>query len=293
MKVLITGATGFIGAALCGEMLEHGHDVTAIIRPESHRKDRIPGGVRIAALPLDRISELEGQFDLCYHLAWNGSSGSERNDFDMQIINIRYTADMLRTAKRLGCWKFVGAGSQAEYGIVRGRCREDEATNPFMMYGAAKLSAYHMGRLVAEQEKLRFVWPRIYSVYGPGENGGTLMSYLLDCLRRGVPAELSPCGNMWDFLYISDCAKALRMLGENEDAEGVYNVSAGKPALLKDFVCRAKAAVNSAAEIQFGAKAADPGHTFWLEPDVSRLHDIGFRCDVEFEEGVRRKWNGN
>jgi len=289
MRVLITGATGFIGSALCREMLEHGHEITALLRPDSQRKNKVPDEVKVIELPLDRVSELEGRFDLCYHLAWNGSSGNERNDFDIQLNNVQYTVDVIRTAKRVGCRKFVGAGSQAEYGIVRGPCREDKPTEPFMMYGAAKLSAYHMGRLVAAQEGIQFVWPRIYSVYGAGENPGTLMSYLLDCLQNGTPAELSPCENMWDFMYITDCVKALRMLGESENTEGVYNVSAGNPALLKSFVDRAKAVINPLAEIRFGAKESDPNRTFWLEPDVTRLRETGFRCEVEFEDGVRRK----
>ncbi len=289
MNVLITGATGFIGAALCCEMLNSGHNVTAVTRPNSPKRDKLPSGVSVVELELDKITELTGSYDVCYHLAWNGSSGNARNDFDIQMSNIKYTADVIRTAKRLGCQKFIGAGSQAEYGVVNGVCDENMAPNPFMMYGAAKLASFHMGRIVALQEEISFVWPRIYSVYGVGENEGTLISYLVDCLKNNIKAELSPCENMWDFMYITDCTKALRILGEVKKTDGIYNVSAGKPRLLKEFVNEARAVINPNAEIEFGAKTADPKRTFWLEPNVEKLFKLGFECEVEFKEGIRRK----
>ena len=183
MRVLITGATGFIGVALCKEMIKNGNEVTAIIRENSSKKSKLPKEVKIVELSLDKLNKFNGSYDLMYHLAWNGSSGNDRNDFDMQYSNIKYTIEAIKLAKRCTCKKFIGAGSQAEYGVVHGEAKEDETIcKPFMMYGAAKLAAYHMGKIVAEQEEISFVWPRIYSVYGPGENEGTLISYLVKTL---------------------------------------------------------------------------------------------------------------
>ena len=195
MRVLITGATGFIGVALCKEMIKNGNEVTAIIRENSNKKSKLPKEVKIVELSLDKLNEFNGNYDLMYHLAWNGSSGNDRNDFDMQYSNIKYTIEAIKLAKRCTCKKFIGAGSQAEYGVVHGEAKEDETIcKPFMMYGAAKLAAYHMGKIVAEQEEISFVWPRIYSVYGPGENEGTLISYLVKTLKEGKCIGLFPEG---------------------------------------------------------------------------------------------------
>ena len=289
MRVLITGATGFIGSALCQEMLDNGHYVTAVVNPESKRKDKIPDGVSLIELSLHDINKLSGSYDICYHLAWNGASGDSRNDFSIQLSNIKYTADLVKKAKELGCSKFIGAGSQAEYGVVRELCDEYHSTNPFMMYGAAKLASYHMGKVVAEQQKISFVWPRIYSVYGVGENSGTLLSYLIDCLKEDKPAELSACENMWDFIYITDCVKALRLLGENADSNGIYNISSGNPKILKSFVNSVKEIVNPDGIVIFGAKSTEHERTFWLDPDVSKIKTVGFVSEVEFEEGIRRR----
>lgn len=290
MNVIITGATGFIGTALCKEMINNGHSVTAIVRPNSQKIGKLDNKVSIVELALDELDKLGGDYDLFYHLAWNGSSGADRNDFDIQNSNIKYTAEAIKAAKRCRCKKFIGAGSQAEYGVVHGICKEDSTVpNPFMMYGAAKLSSYHIGKVLADQLGISFVWPRIYSVYGVGENDGTLISYLIKTLKYGETAELSSCENMWDFMYITDCVRALRMLGESEKADGIYNVSAGKSRLLKEFVKEIKDIIDSDGKVNFGIKKVDKKRTFWLEPDVSRLRSIGFRCKIRFNKGIQHK----
>ncbi len=292
MNVLITGATGFIGTALCEEFVHNGHNVTAVIRPNSYKKKRLLKDVNVIELSIDKLSELTGSYDLFYHLAWNGSSGDERNDFEIQNSNIQYTADAIRAAKRCGCRKFIGAGSQAEYGVVHGLCNEDTTVpNPFMMYGAAKLASYHMGRVLAEQLEISFVWPRIYSVYGVGENEGTLISYVIKTLKEGGIPELSSCENMWDFMYITDCVRALKILGEKDlsnNEQYIYNVSHGEPKMLKIFVERIRDIISPSANLKFGVKSLNVDRTFWLNPDIIHLKEAtGFMPEVSFDDGIR------
>ena len=301
MKVVITGATGFIGTALCGEMLHNGHEVVAVIRPESKKKEKLHfsdgemSRLEIIEIGLDELSGLAeqvGKADVFYHLAWNGSAGAAREDFDIQHTNIGYMADAIRAAVKCGCKKLVGAGSQAEYGVVRGVAKEDETVpHPFMMYGAAKLAAYQMGQVLAKQLGIKLVWPRIYSVYGVGENPGTLVNYVMETLQKGGVPELSPCENMWNFMYITDCVRALRILGETEEAEGIYHVASEDTRLLKGFVEGVRDIVAPGSELQFGAKSSNLERTFWLEPDVSRLKELRFGCEVCFEDGIRQKLN--
>lgn len=293
MRVIITGATGFIGVTLCKEMLDKGYNVTAIVRPNSQKKDRLPKVVNIIELSLDKLNELQGKYDLFYHLAWNGSSGNDRDDFEMQYSNIKYTAEAIRAAKRCGCKKFIGAGSQAEYGLVSGMANEEATVpNPFMMYGAAKLASYSMGKVLSEQLNISFIWARIYSVYGALQNEGTLISYVVKTLKEGRAPELSSCENMWDFMHVSDCASALRVIGEKENSRGLYNISTGKPKLLKQFVKEIRDIVNPNVQLRFGGIKTDMKKSFWLEPDVNKLKKCGFECKYDFKEGLNKYLEG-
>ena len=304
MHSIVTGASGFLGAALCRELLDQGGYVTAVLRPDSPNKEKImrmshersgcQSRLEVVETRLDRLEDLwkvhHIRADVFYHLAWNGSAGPAREDFDIQYTNIGYTAQAVRTAKECGCRKFVGAGSQAEYGVIHRKAVEAETVpHPFMMYGAAKLASYQMGRVLAGQLGISFVWPRIYSVYGVGENSGTLVNYVMDSLRAGKMPELTPCENMWNFMYVSDCAKALRMLGESGESEGIYHVASKDTRRLREFVEEIRDIAAPGAEIGFGKKEAQAERTFWLEPDVGRLDETGFACEVSFEDGIRRK----
>jgi UDP-glucose 4-epimerase len=289
VDIILTGATGFLGTALCRELKENGHTVTAIIRPESSEKAEFLEADNRVVLPLNNLEQLSGNYQVFFHLAWNGSGGEGRNDYHTQLENLIYMEKALEAAKNCGCHKFIGAGSQAEYGVIHERTTEYKTVPaPSMMYGAAKLSCLHMGRVLAEQLGISFVWPRIYSVYGPRKNDPTLLGYVARTLRAGKVPELSSCENMWDFMYITDFARAMRMLAEKPETEGIYHIASGKTGKLKHFVEQLRDAVRPGIELGFGMKQTDPNRTFWLEPDVSRLEALGFQCMTSFDNGI---WN--
>ena len=145
-----------------------------------------------------------------------------------------------------------------------------------------------MGRILAKQIGIQFVWPRIYSVYGVGENSGTLISYLIETLKKGETPQLSPCENMWNFLYIDDCVRILAALGKSEEAEGIYNVASDDTRLLKEFVTELRDIVAPSAKLNFGARTADEKRTFWLEPDIGKMEKIVKLKYLSFAEGIRR-----
>lgn len=284
----MTGATGFLGQALCRELTENRHKVTAVVRPESAEKSKSLAADRTVLLSLGELESLEGEYDVFIHLAWNGSGGDARNDYRAQLQNLLYMEKALKAAAQCGCRRFIGAGSQAEYGVIHGTAREGEAVpSPFMMYGAAKLACLHMGRVLAAQLGITFIWPRIYSVYGPRENDPTLLGYVAATLRDGKVPELSHCENMWDFMYITDFARAVRLLAEYPEAEGIYHVASGDQRKLREFVTEMRDIINPGAELKFGAKKTDKKRICWLEPDISRIQGLGFECRMPFAEGIR------
>lgn len=305
MKCIVTGATGFIGTALCRELLAAGNEVYAVVRENSKKKyklislveenTKVKNLLRLIPLEIDDLDKLSKDYDIkadvFFHLAWNGSSGADRDDYTIQMKNVQYMETVIRAAKACGCKRIIGAGSQAEYGVVLGVAKESETVpNPFMMYGAAKLAAYQMGQVLAKQLEIDLIWPRIYSVYGVGENSGTLVNYVIDTLLKGEEPQLSQCENMWNFLYISDCVNMLISLAQKAAVEpGIYHIASHDTRLLKDFVTSIRDIVAPKMTLGFGVKKSDPDRTFWLEPDISKIESISDSCEISFEEGIRKK----
>ena len=149
-RAVVTGPTGAVGRALLDRLLSEGVEVLAICRPGSLRSADIPKHPLLtkAAAGLEDYAALaEGTgtvgapwdepWETFYHLAWEGTTGQERNDTSLQLSNAARTLDAVRLAKRLGCTAFVGAGSQAEYGPFEGRLSPDTPAFPRTGYGVA------------------------------------------------------------------------------------------------------------------------------------------------------------
>lgn len=120
-KIVVTGATSMIGVALIEVCLKHNIEVHAIIRPGTNRQDRIikDDNVHYHLSSLDdllNIQDLPSDCDVFYHFAWAGTDRIQRDDPEVQSQNIKYALDSVKLAKKCGCSKYIGAGSQAEYG---------------------------------------------------------------------------------------------------------------------------------------------------------------------------------
>ena len=122
-KVVVTGANGFLGTALCGELVHDGVEVFAIVKDESENISKIENlpGIKIVYCDLCDFRDLgrkiqDKDIDVFYHFAWSGSAGSLRGDAEVQISNIRYCCDAVKAASKLGCKKFVFASSVEIYG---------------------------------------------------------------------------------------------------------------------------------------------------------------------------------
>jgi nucleoside-diphosphate-sugar epimerase len=121
-KIVITGATGMIGSAIIRQALENDIEVLCIVRKDTNRFGNIPKSEKIKILFADlseyAFLDTSEKYDVFFHLAWDKTFGTSRDDVDIQLQNIQFTLDAVRLAQRLGCSVFVGAGSQAEYGVV-------------------------------------------------------------------------------------------------------------------------------------------------------------------------------
>ena len=293
-RVLMTGGTGAVGTALIAELLESGAQVTVLCRKDSPRLSALPVHERLKVrfCSLSELARLDNggneTYDAFYHLGWEGTTGSGRNDMTLQCSNIRYALDAVSAAKRFGCRVFVGAGSQAEYGRTEGRLSPRLAAFPENGYGAAKLSAGHMTRLACRNEGIRHVWCRILSVYGPNDGNSMIMTALKAYLRGEEPA-FTKGEQMWDYLCSFDAARALRRLGESGIDGKVYVLGSGKARQLSEYIRVIRDTAAPGHALRLGEVPYAPGQVMHLEADISELtEDTGWKPEISFEEGIRR-----
>lgn len=294
-RVIISGATGAIGTALIGELIQNHTEVLVLYREGSKRNHAIPEHplVRRKYLSLNEFAEAENDtgktWDVFYHLAWEGTSGPGRNDMYMQNRNVKYALDAVNLAKRFGCSTFIGVGSQAEYGRFEGVLKPDTPVHPDNGYGIGKLTAGLMTRELAHQNGMRHIWVRVVSIYGPNDGPQTMVMSMIAKLKAGETPALTKGEQMWDYLYSGDAARAIYLLGEKGVDGKTYVLGGGNARPLKEYMEIIRDAVKPEAELGFGMIPYADRQVMHLCADISELEmDTGWKPTVRFEEGVRR-----
>lgn len=295
-KAVVTGATSMIGVALIEKCIVERVKVYAVVRPGSLNLNRLPCSdlIQIVECDLECLAELERliheECDVFYHLSW-AHTGQGRNDNLMyQIENIRYTLQAVWTAKALGCKKFIGAGSQAEYGCVdRGMIAPDTPVNPVQAYGIAKYAAGKFAMLECSRMSMVCIWVRIFSVYGENDKKSSMISQSMQkFLNREEPA-FTAGEQIWDYLYSSDAGKAMYLIGKMASESKIYCLGKGEGRKLKEYIRIMGEVADSGQELGLG-KIPYSSHTIMnLQADISSLkEDTGFKPEVDFRDGIKR-----
>lgn len=294
-SAVITGPTGAIGIALCENLLNKGIAVFAVCRPNSPRIAALPKSEHLQIVPcdaqnMDALPELiQRGSDAFFHLAWADTIGPGRNNMASQVRNIQYTIDAANAAKALGCKVFLGAGSQAEYGRVEGLLKPETPCFPENGYGMAKLCAGQMSRTVCEMLGLDHVWVRILSVYGPRDGEATMITSTIRKLLAGKKPSLTPCKQLWDYLYAADAAEALYLAAVRGRSGAVYPLGSGQALPLLEYVGLLRDAVDPDLPLGIGDIPYGPRQIMHLQADITFLKsDTGFVPRTSFAEGIQK-----
>ena len=297
---VITGATGAIGRALISVCIQAGYEVLAVVHRTSPRAADLKRIEHCQVLHLDlseydsALEEMKKQnvtsegCELFFHLAWMAPFGKERENLPLQLENVKFSLDAVSFAKALGCTTFVGAGSQAEYGRVKGKLSPDTPTFPETGYGAAKLCAGQMTRLACDQTGLKHVWTRILSVYGPHDGVHSLISIAIDDMIHNRETSFTPCDQIWDYIYSEDAARAMLLVAQQGKHGNVYVIGSGEAHPLKDYIQIIADISGYVKKIGFGKRSYNDKQVMYLQADIARLRTLGFVPLVSFEEGIKQ-----
>jgi len=289
-RVLLTGASGFIGRHLATPLLDAGHEVHAV---SSRGEPRHADGVvwhradltdALAAEALVREIAAEGMI----HLAWYVEHGKYWQAPE-NLIWVEATLRLLRGFAAAGGRRAVIAGTCAEYEWSQDVYDEQESPlQPATLYGVAKHATRLVAERFAENAGVALAWARIFMPYGPGEPSARLLPSVIRSLLVGEDAPVSHGEQVRDFMYVEDVARAFAAIYESS-VRGAINVGTGRGHALRELVELAAQAAGRPELVRWGALSAREGEPMRLLADVSRLErEVGFAPRVELREGVER-----
>jgi UDP-glucose 4-epimerase len=292
MNFVLTGATGFIGAAVVKNILENGHVPVVLIRDNSNLKrlEHLENIVLIkydSLEDLDLIKKLQEYSPECFiHLAWKGVSGADRNSAFQITENIPFTLQSVFLAKQTGCKHWIGIGSQAEYGNPNCKINENFPTIPTTLYGKAKLSACWAATGLCDALEMQSSWIRVFSTYGIGDEPHWFIPYIINELKQGKYPSLTKCEQLWDYLYVDDAAAAILSIAYNK-VNGIYNLGTGEAQRLKRIVEIIKEEINPKAVIKYGAIPYRLDQVMHLEADISLIQEkTNWKPMISLKDGL-------
>ena len=298
-EYIVTGGTGFLGRNLIRRLISEKNKVYAIVRPESKNIALLPESDNVIPVfssleDLSRvINELPVDCETFFHFAWGGVNRNEIDDDLVQQKNIDDSMVALDTAMNIGCKKFVFAGSRSEYGRQDSFYSEDLECNPIVAYGRAKLS---FGRKAFEKTRgsnIKYLHPRIFSVYGPDDHPWSLIYSSVSKMLRNEDIDLSECKHYWNFMNIYDAIDLIYTISISselipEEDNCIFNVATDDIRPLRDYVEEMKRVLGSDSRLNFGAYKQSAESAVSLLPDMKKVNDIfNWSSNVSFADGIK------
>jgi nucleoside-diphosphate-sugar epimerase len=287
-RVLVTGASGFIGTQVLDELTERGIEVHALGRNVPAMEQRL--GVvwhRANLIDMDPMSILMAiRPSHCIHLAWEATPGLYRTaleNYDWVTSTIR----LARAFYEAGGQSFTMAGSCAEYALPTAVCDEfNTRLAEDCAYTACKVGAARILTSLARSVGARFISARIFYIYGPGEPTGKLVASICRALTRGQAIPLTSGADVVDYIFSSDVAQAIVSLSQS-NLSGAVNIGTGRGVLVRDLATRLGEIAGRPELLQFGQVplGRDP---VTIVAAIERLtKEVGYRPAVTLDQGLR------
>ena len=293
-KVIVTGANGFIGSALCRALSENGISVIAVVRNEDDEIENIKDihNLKIIYCDISNFKNLskyirDKDVDVLYHFAWVGSAGPLRGDIEVQLHNVQYTCDVVMACAEIGCKRFIFASSIMEYEIIAAMAKE-EVPHINTLYSTAKLSADFFAKTIAGSLDVEYIQAVISNIYGPGETSPRLINTSLRKLLRGEHCAFSAGEQLYDFIYLDDAVKAFVAIADKGINGRTYYIGSQNPRPLKEFLYEMRDAVDPEIEIGIGEIPFNAVSLTYKEFDIHAVkNDTGFIPVISFREGIK------
>jgi UDP-glucuronate 4-epimerase len=301
MRVVVTGAAGFVGSHLCDELVARGHEVVGIdgfTRFYARRLKelnvsalrRVPTFTLCERNLLDRrglARALEGADAVCHLAGRPGVRGGAAVLFEAG--NVRTTEAVMHSAARAGVPRVLLASSSSVYGPASQPLREDAPLRPLSPYARSKRRAELVASRLARRHGLELVTLRYFTVYGPRQRPDMAFARFVRAALQGGEMPLLGDGRQTrDFTYVGDAAEATAVALERGRPGAVYNVAGGRPVELAEALSLLGAELGREPELaERPPDAREPRST---AADLGRARrELGWTPRTPLELGLRRQ----
>ena len=299
MKVIVTGAAGFVGSHLCQRLVDQGDEVVGIdcftdYYSPRRKEANLASLADHDSFTLQRVDLLSAPLaslledvDVVYHLAGQpGVRGSWGQDFDPYVSrNVLATQRLLEAAHEVSLWKFVYASSSSVYGnAATYPSSESLRPEPVSPYGVTKLAAEHLCELYRVTSGVPTVSLRLFTVYGPRQRPDMAFFRIVDSALSGKPFLLYGDGEQSrDFTYVGDVVTAMRQAALSPWT-GVANIGGGSRTTMNQVIDTVSALARPVDVVRLPVQRGDVRHT---AADTSVAHDaFGYVPSVGLEQGL-------
>lgn len=249
-KVIVTGATGFIGKALVKSLLKSNFEVWAIARSPKKLEDIISEpNLKIIQADFNELIKLKEKisdknFECFYHFAWEGC-GYSSNDYNVQYKNIKYSCDAIELAISLNCQKFFFPESSHEY-------LKDKDGVLSNIYGIAKTCAKNMCKAIEKENNIIYLGGIFANVFGIGDYSNRSANTIIKKLLENKEIDLIEGQNFHEWTYIDDAIDAINKICEEGKAGNSYFIARKDMYTFREIILIAKKALSSKSKLNFG-----------------------------------------
>lgn len=295
MRILLTGASGFVGSHVARLLQSQGCTVYALVRPTSDLwriQDIIPN-LEIVKGDLTLKEEIKAQLksiqpDLCIHLAWGKVIDgylSNSSNVDSLVIGL----DLVRELVAVGCRRILIAGTCVEYDTSVG-CYLSEASpeKAESLYAATKHALHMVADQFVRGVGAELIWIRFFSLFGPFEDERRLIPSIILPLLRNDVAKVTPGAQVKDYLYVEDAAEAVCALAMSRFT-GTINVASGCPISVGDLAVKIGTILNKRELVSLGARPYRDSESMFVCANIDRIRDvIGWSPRFDLDAGLKQ-----